>query len=113
LRSTAALTGINADGTQSASVWVFNEGQRDANSVRLGLYDQMPVPGTVPLTSTMMDLPAGEHRVANLSLGAYTWGFYARVDVEGEVEDRDATNNLVRIGNVREFVYLPILLRSQ
>lgn len=113
LRSTAVVTGLNADGTQSVSVWVFNEGQRDVSNVTLGLYNRMPVSGTVPLTSTMMDVPAGEYRVANLNLGIYSWGFYGGVGVNGEVEDRDISNNVLQVGNAPRLVYLPLVLRNQ
>jgi len=113
LRATAVVTGVGADGTQGTSIWVFNEGQRDATGARLGLYDRMPVSGTKPMTSTVMNVPVGEHRVANLDLGAHPWGFYADVGMDQTVKDRDISNNVVRVGEVPRFVYLPLVLRSR
>jgi len=113
LYSTAVVTGVNADGSQAVSLWVFNQGQRAANSVAVGLYNRMPVSGTAPLASTVLSIPAGEHRVANLNLDGYRWGFYAGVDVNQQVEDRDLGNNVLRVGEVPRFVYLPLALRNR
>jgi hypothetical protein len=113
LYSTAVVTGINADGSQAVSLWVFNQGQRGANSVPVGLYNRLPVSGTAPLASVALSIPAGEHRVANLNLGRYRWGFYAGVDVNQRIEDRDLSNNVLRVGEVPRFVYLPLILRNR
>ncbi|HHH41740.1 MAG TPA: hypothetical protein ENK56_07015, partial [Chloroflexi bacterium] len=112
LRPTAVITGINADGTQAVSLWVFNDGQRDAEGVMVGLYNRLPVSGVVPLASTTVSVPAGAYRVVNLNLGSYRWGFYAGVDINQTMEDRDRGNNVLRVGEVPHFVYLPILLRN-
>jgi hypothetical protein len=113
LDSTAVVTGINADGSQAVSLWVFNQGQRAASGVTVGLYNRLPVSGTAPLASALLSIPAGEHRVANLNLGCYRWGFYAGVDVNQQVEDRDLSNNVLRVGEVPRFIYLPLVLRNR
>jgi hypothetical protein len=113
LDSTAVVTGINADGSQAVSLWVFNRGQRSANGVLVGLYNRLPISGTAPLASAALSIPAGEHRVANLNLGGYQSGFYAGVDVNQQVEDRDLSNNVLRVGEVPRFVYLPLILRNR
>jgi hypothetical protein len=112
LRSGRVITYTETDGTQAVKVWVFNEGQRDADNAMLGLYNRMPVSGTTTLASTVLDIPAGEHRVAELNLGTYHWGFYAGVAINGEVGDRDVSNNILRVGEVPKWIYLPLVVRS-
>jgi hypothetical protein len=113
LYSTAVVTGTNADGSQTVSLWVFNQGQRAASGVTVGLYNRLPVSGTAPLTSAALSIPAGEHRVANLNLGGYRVGFYAGVDVNQQIEDRYLSNNVLRVGEMPRFVYLPLVLRNR
>ena len=113
LYSTAVVTGINADGSQAVSLWVFNQGQRGASGVPVGLYNRLPISGTAPLASAVLSIPASEHRVANLNLGGYRSGFYAGVDVNQQVEDRDLSNNVLRVGEVPRLIYLPLVLRNR
>ncbi len=110
LDPTAIVTGTNADGTQAVSVWVFNRGLRDANGVVLGLYPVRPISGTVPLLSTVLDIPAGEHRVVTLNLGRYDRGFYVGVNVNQALEEQDVSNNLLRVGEVPYLLYLPVVV---
>jgi hypothetical protein len=112
LRPTGVVTDTDGDNLL-VSVWVFNEGQRDANGVTLGLYSQLPQSGTTPQVSAVLDIPAGEHRVATLNLGTYSLpGFYAGVGINGEVDDRDVSNNIQLIGQAPgNIIYLPIVLK--
>ena len=113
LRSTAVVTGTNTDGSLSVSIWVFNEGLRDANGVVLGLYDRLPELGATPLISTTLAIPAGEYRVTTLNMGNYPWpGFYIGVGINGEVDDRDVSNNLLLVGKPPTRIHLPIIFRS-
>ncbi len=114
LRSTGVLTGYNG-GNLLVSVWVFNEGQRDANGVTLGLYNRLPTSSVTPLASAILDIPAGEHRVATLNLGNYSLsGFYVGVGISGEVEDRDTSNNILLVGQAPATgnIYLPIIFKA-
>jgi hypothetical protein len=113
LRSTGVLTGYNGTNLL-VSVWVFNEGQRDANGVTLGLYNQLPKSDTTPLVSTVLDIQAGEHRVATLNMGSYSRrGFYAGVGISGELEDRDVSNNILLVGQAPTTgIYMPIIFKA-
>ncbi len=112
LRSTGVITSINADRSLLVNVSVPNEGLRDANGVTLGIYDQLPQSGVIPLISTTLNIPVGEGPVATLNLGHYSQsGFYIGVGINGEVEDRDVGNNILLVGDVPNLIYLPIILR--
>lgn len=118
LDSNAVLTGKNGD-SSLISVWVFNTGIRDANNVTLGIYSQLPQADDTPQIATTLDIPAGEHRVANLNLGAFSLtDFYIGVGISGEIDDRDVSDNLLLVGNAPFFVpgggeiYLPAIFKS-
>ncbi len=112
LYPTGVITDIDGDNLL-VSVWVFNEGQRDANGAMLGLYNRLPISGTTPLVAAALDIPVGDSRVATLNLENYSLpGFYAGVGINGEVNDRDVTNNVLLVGQAPlKRIYLPIILK--
>jgi subtilase family serine protease len=112
LYPTAIVTGTNNMGGTEVSVWVFNEGMRDARGVVVGLYNLKPVSGTVPLASTSMDIPAEGYKVANLNLSYTVPGFYVGVNINQEVEERDVSNNVILVGEVPYWLYLPLVLKG-
>jgi hypothetical protein len=93
------VTTSQAGGTV-VSVQVNNEGLRNATGVTAGLYASFPVAGTVPLAQTLLNVPAGEMRVANLNLGWQALGFCVGVNINGEIEERDPSNNVVLVGQM-------------
>ena len=99
-------------GGTAVTVRVFNLGMRDANHLMLGLYDREPVSGTTPLASTRPSVPAQQSRTVTITLSTSLPGFYAGVDVNHEIEDRDIGNNIVRVGAALR-VYLPLVLRNR
>lgn len=99
-------------GGTAVTVRVFNLGMRDANHLMLGLYDRELVSGTTPLASTRPSVPAQQSRTVTITLSTSLPGFYAGVDVNHEIEDRDIGNNIVRVGAALR-VYLSLVLRNR
>jgi hypothetical protein len=94
------------------SVRVHNSGMRDAQGVIVRLYDRWPTIGVSPLVAEQIDLDPGQSRALVFSLPRQLWGFYAGVNVDGAVEERDLGDNVALYGALPRFIYLPLILKS-
>lgn len=97
-------------GKRSVSVWVFNKGPADAYDVRVRIYDRFPKRSAVPIgAGTLSWIPAGDERVVHIDLDSSQWGFYVKVD--GKPGDLDLGDNMLPIGTLPHFIYLPMVDR--
>ena len=103
--------GTNLYGGTAVTVGVRNEGVYGASGAVVGLYYSMPISGTVPLTWTTVDVPAGDLAVAGLNLTYPLPGFYIGVNVDREIEELYFSNNVALAGIGPYRVYMPVIMR--
>lgn len=89
-----------------------NLGNRAATHILVGLYSRLPDRQLAPLTSVELDLAAGQTRTVILGLTGAVPGFYAAVNADVRVQERDISNNVVRVGRPMQQVYLPLVVRK-
>jgi hypothetical protein len=104
---------IGSSAGVSVSISVRNEGLRGANGVTLGIYESFPKPGTVALTSTTLNIPAGETRQATLYPNANPWvELYVGVGISDQFQDRNIADNVLVMERSRFPVFLPFILHA-
>jgi hypothetical protein len=106
------ITARRIGGGMEVTVRVHNRGMRGAQGVTVGLYEQWPTTGVSPLVAEQIDLDSDQSRALVFSLPRQMFGFYAGVNVDGAVEERDLGDNVALYGALPRFIYLPLVLKS-
>ena len=99
-------------GKTEVTIPVFNLGIRGVANLMLGLYDQEPISGTVPIALTRLSVPAQQSQTVTITLNTWLPGFYVGLNVNHEIEEIDISNNIVMVGTALR-VYLPLVLRNR